>query len=49
MTIYHVTSETNWSPIPLVNVDTKIMSKAEAIKNKNVLPNIIHDNQSGFI
>ena len=30
-------------------VDAKIMSKAEAIRNKKVLPNIIHDNQSGFI
>jgi len=30
-------------------VDAKIMSKAEAIKIKNVPPNIIHHNQSGFI
>ena len=34
MTIYHVASETNWSPIPLVNVDAKIMSKTEAIRIK---------------
>ena len=49
MTIYNVVSETNWRPIPVVNVDAKIMSKAEAIRIKNVLPNIIHHNQSGFI
>ena len=49
MTIYHVVRETNWSPIPVVNVDAKIMSKAESIRIKSVLPNIIHHNQSGFI
>ena len=34
----------NWRPISLVNVDAKIMSRI-----KNVLPNIIHHNQTGFI
>ena len=39
----------NWQPISLVNVDAKIMSKAIATGIKNVLPNIIHHNQTGFI
>jgi len=39
----------NWRPISLVNVDAKIMSKAIATRIKNVLPNIIHHNQTGFI
>ena len=39
----------NWQPISLVNVDAKIMSKAIATRIKNVLPNIIRHNQTGFI
>ena len=39
----------NWRPISLVNVDAKIMSKAIATRIKNVLPNIIHHNQTGLI
>ena len=39
----------NWRPICLLNVDTKIMSKVIASRLKNVLPNIIHYNQTGFI
>ena len=40
---------TNWRPIFLVNVDAKIMSKALATRIKNILPDIIHHNQSGFV
>ena len=39
----------NWRPISLVNVDAKIISKVIASRLKNVLPNIIHCNQSGYV
>ena len=39
----------NWRPISLVNVDAKIMSKVIATRLKNVLPQIIHHNQAGFV
>lgn len=38
----------NWRPISLINVDSKIVSGV--IANRiNVLPGIIHSNQSGFM
>lgn len=39
----------NWRPISLVNVDAKIMSKVIAWGIKNVLPGIIHHNQTGYV
>ena len=39
----------NWRPISLVNVDAKIMSKVIASRIKNVLPSIVHYNQTGFV
>ena len=39
----------NWKPIPLINVDAKIASKAIANRMKQVLPEIIHQNESGFV
>ena len=39
----------NWRPISLVNVDTKIMTKAIAARIKNVLPDIIHCDQTGYV
>jgi len=39
----------NWGPISLVNVDAKIMPKVIATRIKNVVPSIIHHNQTGFI
>ena len=39
----------NWPPIYLVNVDTKIMTEAIATRIKNVLPDIIHCDQTGYV
>jgi len=39
----------NWRPISLINVDTKIVSKAVDNRMKKILPGIIHHNQSGFV
>ena len=39
----------NWRPISLINVDAKIISKAIAVRVKNVLPDIIHHNQTGYV
>ena len=39
----------NWRPISLLNVDTKIMTKVLAARIKEVLPSIIHHNQTGYI
>ena len=39
----------NWHPISLVNVDTKMMTKAIASRIKEVLPDIIHPNQTGYV
>ncbi|GFR99073.1 reverse transcriptase [Elysia marginata] len=40
---------TNWRPISLTNADYKIFSKALALRLSAVLPNIINENQGGFI
>ena len=39
----------NWRPISLLNVDAKIASKVIAERIKRLLPDLIHNNQSGYI
>ena len=39
----------NRRPISSVNVDAKIISKVIASRIKNVLPYIIHHNQTGYV
>ena len=39
----------NWGPISLLNVDTKIISKALAAKLKKVLSTIISANQTAYV
>ena len=39
----------NWRPISPLNVDAKIASKVIAEKMKRLLPDLIHNNQSGYL
>ena len=39
----------NWWPISLINVDTKIASKALAARMENVLTSIVHCNQTAYV
>ena len=39
----------NWQPISLINVDTKIASKALAARMENVLTSIVHCNQTAYV
>ena len=39
----------HWRPISLLSSDYKILTKALAIQIKDVLPEIIHENQVGYI
>ena len=38
-----------WRPITLLHVDSKIAVKAIAKQQENVLPNLIHPDQTAFI
>ena len=40
---------TNWRPISLVNVDTKLASKAIATRLKMVIQKLIHHNQTEYV
>ena len=39
----------NWRPISLINVDTKIASKALAKRLEHILPDLIHYNQNAYV
>ena len=39
----------NWRPISLINIDTKIASKALAARMENVLTSIVHCNQTAYV
>ena len=39
----------NWRPISLINVDTKIASKAYAKRLEPILLDLIHYNQSAYV
>ena len=39
----------NWRPISLINIDAKIASRIIAIRIVEVLPEIIHANQLGYV
>ena len=39
----------NWRPVSLINIDSKIATKVIPNRIRNVLPGIIHSNQSGFM
>ena len=39
----------NWRPISLMNVDMKIATKIISKRIENVLPNIIHPNQTAYV
>ena len=39
----------NWRPISLINVDTKIGSRAIALRLQVTLPSVIHYNQSAYV
>ena len=39
----------NWRPLTMLNIDYKILSKTLANRMKEVLPYIIHEDQTGFM
>ena len=39
----------NWQPITLLNVDFKILTKALVLRLGQILPDLLHNDQKGFV
>ena len=39
----------NWRPITLLNIDYKILTKMFALRLAQILPDLIHNDQKGFV
>lgn len=39
----------NWRPISMLNVDYKILAKTLAARLANIIPQLLHQNQTGFV
>ena len=45
----NLTELKNWHPISLLNIDYKILSKVLARRMENILPKLVHSDQTGFV
>ena len=45
----NLTELKNWHPISLLNIDYKILSKVLARRMENIVPKLVHSDQTGFV